>query len=307
MKTVRLAQIGLGAWGKNIEKTLRALPGCTLAYTAAEDWRELLEKKDIDGAVIATPPATHAVIALPFLERGLPVFIEKPMTGSLKDALAIKAAARASGAPVMVGHLHLYSPAYRKTKELARDTGNIQLIVSRGHNKGPYRSDYSAMWDWAPHALSMILDIVGEMPAAVSAWGVSPTRPGSNLWDFAQIKLDFAGGMTAFVTSSWLMPTKCKQLTVVGEKKSLVYEDTKLENKISLYEDKEVSYPGYGVEMPLTEELAAFVRMVAEKPFDSAQGKEKPLSGLEEGLNVIRILDAAERSIAAGGATVGLL
>ena len=78
MKTVRLAQIGLGAWGKNIEKTLRALSGCELAYTATEDWRELLDKKDIDGAVIATPPATHAEIAIAFLQRGVPVFIEKP-------------------------------------------------------------------------------------------------------------------------------------------------------------------------------------------------------------------------------------
>ena len=265
MKTIRLAQIGLGAWGKNIEKTLRSLPGCTLAYTAAEDWWKLLEKKDIDGGVIATPPATHAEIAVAFLERGIPVFIEKPMTGNLKDALAIEAAARASGAPVMVGHLHLYSPAYRKTKELARDIGDIQLIISRGHNKGPYRSDYSAMWDWAPHDLSMILDLTGEPPVAVSAWGVSPTRPGSNLWDFAQIKLEFAGGITGFVTSSWLMPTKCKQLTVVGEKRSIVYEDTLPDKKVALYEGTNVSYPAYGPGMSLTEELAAFIKVVAEK------------------------------------------
>ena len=298
MKTVRLAQIGLGAWGKNIEKTLRALPACELKYTAAENWRELLDKKDIDGAVIATPPATHAEIAIAFLQRGVPVFIEKPMTGSLADALAVEAAVRASGAPVMAGHLHLYSPAYRKTKEFARDIGNIQLIVSRGHNKGPYRSDYSAMWDWAPHDLSMMLDLLGELPAAVSAWAVSPTRPGSNLWDFAQIKLEFAGGINGFITSSWLMPTKCKQLTIVGEKKSVVYEDTLPDKKVSLYENKDVSYPEYGNEMALTEELSAFVRMVRDK--------EKPLSGLEEGLAVVRILDAAERSIAAGGATVTL-
>src|SRR3989338_811313 len=281
MKTVRLAQIGLGAWGKNIEKTLRALSGCELAYTAAEDWRELLDKKDIDGAGIATPPATHPEIAIAFLQQGVPVFIEKPMTGNLADALAVEAAVRASGAPVMAVHLHLYSPAYRKTKELARDIGNIHFITSRGHNKGPYRSDYSAMWDWAPHDLSMILDIFGEQPTAVSAWGVSPTRPGSILWDFAQIKLEFAGSITGFITSSWLMPTKCKQLTIVGEKQSIVYEDTKPDQKISLYENKEVSYQEYGNEMSLTEELAAFTRVVADK--------EKPLSGLEEGLAVIRI------------------
>jgi len=298
MKTVRLAQIGLGAWGKNIEKTLRSLPGCELAYTAAEDWRELLDKKDIDGAVIATPPATHAEIAIAFLQQGVPVFIEKPMTGNLADALAVEAAVRASGAPVMAGHLHLYSPAYRKTKELARDIGNIHFITSRGHNKGPYRSDYSAMWDWAPHDLSMILDIVGELPRSVSAWAVAPTRAGSTLWDFAQIKLEFANGVTGFITSSWLMPTKCKQLTIVGEKQSIVYEDTKPDQKISLYENKEVSYPEYGNEMSLTEELAAFTRTVRDK--------EKPLSGVEEGLAVVRILDAAERSIAGGGVAVKL-
>lgn len=298
MKPVQLAQIGLGAWGKNIEKTLRSLPECTLAYTATEHWRELLEKNDIDGVVIATPPASHAEIAVAFLERGIPVFIEKPMTASLQDALLVESAAKKSGALVMVGHINLYNPAYQKAKELLPEAGALRMLISRGHNWGPYRADYSAMWDWAPHDISMMLDLLRTTPERVSAWGVAPSRPGTKLWDYSHIKLDFPGGVTGSITSSWLMPQKCKQLTIVGEKKSIVFEDTLPEKKVALYQGAEATYPEYEAKMPLTEELAAFVRMVSVK--------EKPQSDLALGLSVVRILDAAERSIARGGISMTL-
>lgn len=293
MKKIRLALVGTGRWGKNIIKTIARLAGCELAYTATKDWQTLLKKEDIDAVLIATPPSTHAEIALPFIQRRLPVFIEKPMTDNLTDAQKIEAAARTSDSSVFVGHLHLYNPAYRKTKELINDIGALLFMVSRGHNQGPYRESYSAMWDWAPHDVSMMLDILGEMPTVVSAWAVSPSRPGTTLWDFAQIKLEFSGGRTGFITSSWLIPPKCKQFTVVGEKKSIVYEDTLPNKKVAVYDNMEVSYPAYEPDLALTVELEAFIRTVTKK--------EKPLSGLEEGLAVIRILDAAERSIARGG------
>lgn len=293
MSEVRLALVGTGRWGLNIKKTLEAMPQCTLAYTATLDWPALLQKTDIDGVIVATPPSSHAEIALPFIERGVPVFIEKPMTGTLADAERIAAAAQKSGALVMVGHIHLYNPAYRKTKELLKDIGAIRFIASRGYNNGPYREDFSALWDWAPHDIAMMLDLFGGMPQKVSAWAVAPSRPGTTLWDFAQIKLEWSGGRTGFSTNSWLMPQKCKQLTIVGEKKSLVYEDTLPEKKVALYEGADVSYPDYEAGLPLTLEMQAFIRTIAEK--------EKPYSDASMGLTVVQILDAAERSIAADG------
>ena len=129
-RTLRLALIGKGRWGSVIKKTLLTIPGCELAYEVTHDWKTLLEKTDIDGVIIATPPATHTEIALAFIERSIPVFIEKPMTTSFEDAKRIETAMKKSDVPVMVGHIHLYSPAFRVAKELAQTCGPLRLLIS---------------------------------------------------------------------------------------------------------------------------------------------------------------------------------
>lgn len=300
MSKSRLALIGTGRWGTNILKTIAAMPDCELGYQVTHDWQTLLEKTDIEGVIIATPPSTHTEIALPFIERRVPVFIEKPMTLNVADAQKISDAAQKNNSLVFVGHIHLYNPAYQKTKELSKTIGAIRTIVGEGANNGPYREDCSAMWDWAPHDISMMLDLVGELPMSVKAWGISSSRPGTNLYDTSQIKLNFSAGAVGLIFSSWLMPQKRKQLTVVGENGSVVYNDVLPEKKVTLFEEggAKISSPDYDSGMPLTLELKAFVRTIVEK--------EKPLSGVAEGLEVVQILDAAERSIAAGGTEVEL-
>ena len=309
MNKVRLALIGTGRWGQNIQKTVALLPDAELAYTATLDWRTLLDKTDIDGVLIATPPSTHAEIALAFLEHGVPVFVEKPMTDSLAEAQRLAAAAHDR---VLVGHIHLYNPAYQQVRELLPQLGAVRLMVSEGANNGPYRDDYSALWDWAPHDISMMADLLG-MPQQVAAWGAAILRPGTNLYDTSYIKLDFAGGAVGIITSSWLMPQKRKKLTIVGATSSVVYDDTLPEHKVTLFADMgptvvggvvtrqepAVSYPPYAADMPLTLEVEAFVRMI--------RTKEKPRSDVALGLKVVQILDAAERSIAAGGTPVPLI
>ena len=121
----------------------------------------------------------------------------------------------------------------------------MHTMVGFGYNQGPYRDDYSAMWDWAPHDLSMMLDLLGTLPERVSAWGIAKTRPNTTLWDLSVIKLDFPQDVSGFVMNSWLMPQKCKKMTVVGDKKSIVYEDTLTQHKLALYEDSHVTYPEY--------------------------------------------------------------
>ncbi len=309
LKHIRIALIGRGRWGKNIEKTLRTLPQCTLAYTKEQDYRALLTKKDIDAVIIATPGSTHARVALPFVKRGMPVFIEKPVAISVADAEKLKHAAEQSGSLVFAGHLHHYNPAYIKTKELAQKIGKIRFMVAEGSNNGPYRDDMSALWDWAPHDIYMMVDVVGSMPKSVQAWGTSFLRPRTALHDVGYIKLNFKNGVIGFIFNSWLFPEKRKKLTLVGEKSSIVFDDTALQ-KIALYKNMgpgvtkktvvqktpRVSSPAYPKTLPLFVELKAFLETV--------RSRKKPKTNIQEGLAVVKILAAAEKSIQRGGRAI---
>ncbi len=303
---LRIAVIGSGRWGKNIIKTLGSNPGCLVVYTVTRNYKELLKKEDIDAVVIATPPATHASIALPFIERRMPVFIEKPLTTSLSDAKRLQAASAKYKTPVFVGHIHLYNPAFIKAKELLKRVGKLQMISGEGASNGPFRDDYSAMWDWAPHDLSMMLDLAGAKPLSVQAWGESLTRKKSRLHDFTIMKILFPSGLVGVIHSSKLSPEKRRKLTIVGSRSSIIYDDT-AEKKVTFFEDsgptissnkvKEnqpiLSYPTYEAASPLTQELKAFLEM--------ARTHKKPKTDLASGLEVVAILEAAEQSIKAGG------
>lgn len=309
-KSYRTAVIGAGRWGQKIIATLEELPEATLAYIETHNYQKLIAKKDIDAVIIATPASTHAQVALPFIKRGLPVFIEKPMTTRLSDAKLLKAAAQKSGSLVFVGHIHFYNPAYKKTKELVKKIGRIRFLYGEGFNNGPYRSDISAMWDWAPHDIAMMIDLVGSKPVSVQAWGISLLRPKTKLYDIAHLKLIFSDGAVGFIFNSWLFPDKRKRITIVGEKDSIVFNDT-TEQKITLYKnigpvvkikkgvvevlrkEPKIIHPPYAGDMPLTSELKAF--------FKNIRLKEKPKTGIAEGIAVVEVLEAAEKSIVQGG------
>ncbi len=304
-KNLRIALIGRGRWGKNIEKTLRALPQCTLAYVEERDYRALIPKNDVDVVIVATPGSTHARVALPFIKKGLPVFIEKPLTTNLRDAWKLTKAAEKSRSLIFVGHLHYYNPAYVKTKKLTQKIGKIRFMVAEGSNNGPYRNDMSSLWDWAPHDIYMMTDLLREKPKSIQAWGTSSLRPKTALYDIGYIKLNFKNGVAGFIFNSWLFPEKRKKLTIVGEKSSIVFDDT-APQKVTLYEnmgpkvtknsvtqkEPKMSYPKYDTASPLTVELQAFLNTV--------RNGIKPKTDIQEGLAVIQILDAVEKSIKSG-------
>ena len=311
MKKARIALIGAGRWGKNILKTLESLPECEVAYIETKDYRTLVDKTDIDAVIVATPGATHAEAALPFIKRGLPVFIEKPFTTSLADAQRLQKAAEESGSIIFVGHLHLYNPPYLAIKKLLPSIGKLRWIYAEGSNNGPYRDDMSALLDWAPHDVVLMLDVFGAMPLTVQAWEASLLRPTARLGDIGFIKLEFPNEAVGFIFNSWLFPEKRKKVSIIGEKSSIVFDDI-AEKKVVFYEnmgpevaggvvirnEPAISCPTYDKGKSLELELKAFLRTVLEK--------EKPLSGVAEGLNVVRVLDAAERSIAADGVAIEL-
>ena len=316
---LRIAVIGLGRWGVNLERTLNEIGGVdVVTANTPKQTEKLLKDDELSGVVIATPGATHAKVALPFIERGLPTFIEKPFTTSLVDAQKLEKAARHSGAQVMVGHIHLYNPAYHKTKELAAHAGNIRLLHFEGMNNGPYRDDMSAFWDWAPHDVAMAIDLTQSLPKTVQAWGVKTLRPRTNLYDFAQIKLDFPKKVTAFLTTTWLSPRKAKQLTVIGTRDTIVFDDT-AEKKVTLHKglgpqpivisrgnqhatrilkkDPTISHPRYSSKSPLEIELRAFLKTVKAGTNPAKRKAAQPPTGLENAMDVTRILAAAEKSL----------
>ncbi|TSC61744.1 MAG: oxidoreductase [Parcubacteria group bacterium Gr01-1014_106] len=306
-----LALIGRGRWGTNIQRTLAQLPGCSVSYVETRDWKRLLQLRDLDGVLIATPGSTHADIALPFIERGMSTFIEKPLTTNLRDALRLENAAKKSGARVFVGHVHLYNPAYKKAKTLARRAGALRFLFAEGMNNGPYRDDMSALWDWASHDLAMTLDLLGVLPRTVRATGISVLRPRTKLYDVATLHLEFPGGVHFFGQYSWMAPEKRKRFVVQGSRHTVIYDDV-AERKVTLLKHLGptvrghtierhapiVAYPSYRPTSPLTEELRAFVQYIRT-------GK-RPSSDLAQGVQVVRILDAAERSIARRGSAVSL-
>jgi len=310
---IRLALIGAGRWGKNILRTLKEIGSAEVTVLNKGDARtpDAPRLRGIGGVLIATPGSTHARIARPFLLRGISTFIEKPLATTLRDARLLARAAKRSGAVAMVGHVHLYNPAYLKAKELALRGGPIRFLFSEGMNNGPYRDDLSALWDWAPHDIALALDLLGTTPSMVQAWGLKTLRPKSSLHDVAFLRLRFPHGEELFSAVSWLAPEKRKRLTIVGKRDSVVFDDTATK-KVTVYHglgptvrrgrvtrhEPSISHPAYGDAPPLRRELEAFLHGI--------RTHRQPLPDLTHGVATVRILDAAERSIARGGRWVRL-
>lgn len=290
---IKVALIGVGRWGKNIRRTLGEVDGVeTVAFNRNAPLPRMVKKRGIEAVIVATPASTHAQVALPYLKADLPVFIEKPLAASLKDAREI---ARAGQNTVMVGHIHLYNPAFVKAKETAEKIGPVRYIRFEGMNNGPVREDVPAWWDWGPHGVSLITDVLGENPSHVQAWSFLKPASGRKLEGAAEVRLLFPGGAEGQLSVNWHWPEKRVRLTVTGAEGTVVWDDT-ADRKVTWHHHGRARHPRYSRQPPLKLELLDFIRM--------AKGKVRPRAGLEEGLQTVKILDAAERSIALGGRAV---
>lgn len=302
----RLALYGSGRWGSAILRTLERMADVTVAVVA----RDQRPPADIDGVIIATPISTHARLARPFIERGIPVYIEKPVTGSVEDARQLLAAAERADSLVHVGHIHLHNPAFVRARELAAGLGRIRYLYFEGTNNGPARKDASVLWDWLPHPLSMALSLLGATPCSAQAWGICSLRPqDATLCDVAMSKYEFDSGATLLCTVNWLAPEKRTALSVVGEKSSLVYTDTAA-HSIALYEGMgpsvdgdnvyhhapAITYPEYVKAAPLERELSAFITAIEHGSRDRSQ--------LAFAVTIVELIAAAEQSMTRGGQTV---
>jgi len=284
---MNLALVGRGRWGANIERTLRDFSDVSLTIVE----KGTAPPTDIDGVLIATPSATHAEIAIPFIQKGIATFIEKPMTTSVEDARRLEEAARKSGALVFVGHIHLYNPAFKTALELLPRIGTLQRIECKGMNDRP-RTGSSVFWDWLPHDLSIAISICN---APQTARTIEATNT-NGIYDSATVEYKLRG-VTLTSHISWRSPQKKKLWTFVGEKGTLTLDDT-AERRLILSHDGAISYPEYNHRPPLLCELEAFVEAVRTKARDT--------KSLELGAIVVHAIAAAEESAAKGGLPVSI-
>lgn len=327
---IRVAVLGAGSWGINHVRVLAGEPRCRVAVVAEPDpskrpriaeltpaeWtassEAVLRAPDIDAVVIATPAQGHVELAIAAFEAGKHVLIEKPLATSLADARRVAAAAARAGTVGMVGHLMVYHPAVRRIRELL-DSGSLGrpfYLHAMRVNLGRIRSDETALWCFGPHDLSMIDHILGEQPVTASACGTAVLQPG--IEDVVFVTLRYASGILANLHLSWLSPRKERRLTLVCSQKMVELDDVSPE-KLRIYDkgfdrppdftqfsefltirDGDIHIPKVAMEEPLRAEIRHFLHCI--------ERGQRPETDLAQGVRVTAILEAAERSLAAGGA-----
>lgn len=331
---VRIALIGCGYWGPNLARNFSQVEHGELALCADLDDQALarlqrqfpqvemttdvmavLERPDIDAIALATPARTHATLALQALAAGKHVFVEKPLAMNTTDAQAMVAAATAQQRTLMVGHIFEYHPAVQYIKDLldSGELGDLYYLYSTRVNLGRVQTDINALWSIAPHDVSIMLHLVGRLPAQVTARGQSFLN--GTVEDVVFVTLEFASGALGHVHASWLDPSKTRQLTVVGSRKMVVYDDVAAEGKVKIY-DKGVyrkGEAGYGefqykvhsgdIMMPRLE-MTEPLRLECQHFVDCVRSGSQPLTDGFNGLRVVRVLQAAQNSLESGGRQV---
>jgi len=258
---INIGLIGCGYWGPNLLRNFSVLKGCrvkTLCDTDSHRLKtvsslyphvelttnssKLIEDHNIDAVVIATPVRFHFEMALQSLLAGKHAFVEKPMVSNVHEGKILIETADKYNLTLMVGHTFIYSPAVRKMKQIidSGELGNIQYLAARRLNLGLFQKDINVAWDLAPHDISIILYVLNDSPLSVNCQGKAHVHP--EIEDITNMVLNYDNGRIATIQSSWLDPNKVRDMTVVGSKKMLVYNDLEPMEKIKIY-DKHVEIP----------------------------------------------------------------
>ena len=331
---VRLGLVGVGYWGPNLVRAFREVSGVKLVKIADRDAKALqkisrqfpdvelcsdgasvLQDPGIDAMVLAVPPAQHFPLGRDALMAGKHLFVEKPLALTVEDAERLVKLAEERRRVLMVGHLLKYHPAVKKLKELvaAGTLGQIHYIYSRRLNLGKIRREENALWNFAPHDLSVILHLLDNSPIEVSAVGASYLQPGVE--DVAFISLVFPGGVMANLHVSWLDPHRRREFTIVGSKKMALFNDVSPTEKIRIY-DKGVAsaktYSSFGESLSVRVgdiwspwvETTEPLKLECEHFVDCIENGKQPVSDGMDGLRVVRILQAAQASMERRGQPV---
>lgn len=319
-----VAVFGCGHWGKNIVKVANRLGALRGVYDPSEDGRkraaeiapgveiyshpeQAFADSAVSAAMIATPAETHFDAAMAAIDAGLDVFVEKPLCVDVDSATALVKHAESENRILMVGHLLEYHPAFVTLRDLVKSgaLGRIQYLISNRLNLGKIRTEENALWSFAPHDIAVILRLVGSMPFEVVATGGSYIQP--NIADATVTQLLFDNGVRAHVFVSWLHPFKEQKLVVIGSKKMASYDDITKElvlydQRVELKEGQPIPIRGKGtpVDFPTTEPLESEVQHF----LDCLKSRATPFTDGSKGVQVLQVLQAAQRSMVTNGSLV---
>jgi predicted dehydrogenase len=340
---LNLAVIGTGYWGINLVRTFGALPNCRLRWLCDLDKARLeevagqfsaersttqiedvLADSAVDGVIVALPASMHFEAASQSLRAGKHTFVEKPLAMSVAEAAELVDLARQVNRVLMVGHTFEFNAAVVETKRLidSGELGQIHYIYSQRLNLGRVRSDVNAMWNLAPHDVSILMYWLGAIPESVSAYGHSHLQ--DRIEDVVFMHLAFPQGIHAHIHVSWLDPGKVRKATVVGSRKMVIYDDTSADRKLEIYDkgiDRkkldnhlgsyqsfgefqfihragDIVIPKLGFPEPLQVECRHFLECIRDN--------KQPRTDGMNGLRVVAVLEAAQRSLVEQGRPVAV-
>lgn len=334
---IGLAQVGVGYWGKNLLRNFSRLPAARVLATydhrqqaldniardynhlfRARSYEDMLARPGVEAVVIATDTPNHYDLAKQALSAGKHVFVEKPMTQTVAEAEELVDLADKSGLHLMVGHLLLYHPAYRYVQQAIAggQLGEVYYLYAIRANLGIVRQRENVLESLAPHDIAVALSMLPGKPVGVSAQGSAYLQPGVE--DVCFTTIYFEGGALAHLHSSWLDPNKIRKLTVVGSKRMAVIDDLEGREKIRLYDRdlsvNEAPYADYAGAISVRSGDIVIPRVDTTEPLklecrhfvECIQTQSRPRTNGRSGLEVMRILSAAQQSLKDRGAVVDL-
>ncbi|CAG0993594.1 myo-inositol 2-dehydrogenase / D-chiro-inositol 1-dehydrogenase [Myxococcaceae bacterium] len=331
---LRLGVVGYGYWGPNLLRNFAETPGVEVVWCSdvREERRELVgrrypavratarvadlfEDSGLDAVAIATPVHTHHRLAKQALEAGKHVLVEKPMAATVAEAEELVALADRLGLVLMVDHTFVYTGAVQKMKELlvSGELGDLYYFDSVRVNLGLFQHDIDVLWDLAPHDLSILTDLVEKPPRFVSAHAVDHT--GSGLADMAYMTVHYDDAFLAHFHVNWLSPVKVRRILVGGSRRMVLFDDMEPSEKIRVYDRGVTVGSKEGIYKTLVDyrtgdmwapriELKEALARECEHFVECVRLRKAPRSGGEAGLAVVRLLDAASRSMAVDGRRV---
>ncbi|MFN3851095.1 MAG: Gfo/Idh/MocA family protein [Spirosomataceae bacterium] len=333
---INVGIIGYGYWGVNLLRNFYNTPNCNIQLVCDQRTERLdlvrknypnvgtttsvdslLNNKNIDAVIIVTPVSLHYPIAKKALQKGKHILVEKPFTASVKQANELINLAIQKNLVIAIDHTFLFTGAVRKIKNLVEigELGNIQYFDSTRINLGLFQSDVNVIWDLAPHDISILNHLISEKPQSVMATGRSHTA--NKIENIAYMSVGYQSNFMAHFTCSWVSPVKIRRILLGGDKKMVLYDDVEPTEKIKIYDsgyqiktEQEkhrmlIDYRTGDIHLPKIEQIEA-LSVMSRDFINAVESSSKPFVDGLAGLEVVKILEAAQKSISKGGKEIKL-
>jgi UDP-2-acetamido-3-amino-2,3-dideoxy-glucuronate N-acetyltransferase len=325
--TPKVAVVGMGYWGKNLVRNFHELGALAVICDSSEsveadchkkyrdvrfcrEFSEVLSDPDVAGIVLATPAVAHYAMAREAIIAGKDVFVEKPLAVEVWQGAELEKLAEENKRILMVGHILQYHPAVLKLRELVHtgSLGQIRYLYSNRLNIGKIRAEENILWSFAPHDISVLLGLLNEFPSRISSHGAAYLH--RNIFDVTMSHFDFPSGAQAHIYVSWLHPFKVQRLVVVGSEKMALFDDL-AEDKLVLYAHRVTWKDRIPTAVKADAEPVALANVEPLKEecrhfLDCVVSRRRPTTDAQEGLRVLRVLDACQRSLAHRGEAIEL-